>query len=163
MTDSLSDSFPPNLVVYTTRLLRLNRCHLCHLRGMHLHGSFPPRPLGPPFFLSFCCSSSFLDKVVNVVGEGSVFRKPALFIYSNSSPVIWVKPDKDDIIILAPTKYELDWEVCDSLGIDLLTSFVENHRATRTRPRVKGGNYKGSFVCLHRVEMQLSAVRGTEL
>ena len=37
---SFSDPFPPNVVVYTTRLLRLNRCHLCHLRGVYLHGSW---------------------------------------------------------------------------------------------------------------------------
>ena len=32
LTDSFADPFPPNIVIYTTRLLRLNRCHLCHLR-----------------------------------------------------------------------------------------------------------------------------------
>ena len=29
LTDSLNHLFPPNLIVYITRLLRLNRCHLC--------------------------------------------------------------------------------------------------------------------------------------
>ena len=28
--------FPPNLVAYMTRLLRLSRCHNCHLRGVNL-------------------------------------------------------------------------------------------------------------------------------
>ena len=58
-------------------------------------------------------------------------------------------------------------EVCNSLEIDLLTSFVGNHWATAdsewTGPRKKGGNYKQFFVCLHRVEMQLLAACGTEL
>ena len=36
-TDPFSHLFPPNLVVYATRFLRLNSCHLCHLRGVYLH------------------------------------------------------------------------------------------------------------------------------
>ena len=37
---SLSDPFSPNLVVYMTRLLKLNLCHLCILRGVPLHGTW---------------------------------------------------------------------------------------------------------------------------
>ena len=36
---TLTDDLWKYLVVYTTRLLRLNRCHLCHLRGVYLQGS----------------------------------------------------------------------------------------------------------------------------
>ena len=38
----VSKPFPPNpnLVANITKLLMLNRCHLCHSRGVYLHGSY---------------------------------------------------------------------------------------------------------------------------
>ena len=43
LINKLTNRFPPNLVVFTTRLLRLSRCHLCHLRGVYLHVQLPSR------------------------------------------------------------------------------------------------------------------------
>ena len=36
---SVSHPFPSILLVYTTKLLKLNRCHLCHLRGVFMQES----------------------------------------------------------------------------------------------------------------------------
>ena len=51
-----SNPIPLNLVVYTTRLLRLARCHLCHLRGVYMHESSHLAP-PTPFFLQSCGAS----------------------------------------------------------------------------------------------------------
>ena len=45
VTDSFANPFPPNIGVYKTKLLRLNRCHLCHLRGMYLNRNSAPSRL----------------------------------------------------------------------------------------------------------------------
>ena len=70
-TDWFSDPFPPNIVVYTTRLLRFNRCHLCHLRGVYLHGSHPTPVVN--FFFNFILI--FLYKVVELVSGGSFINE----------------------------------------------------------------------------------------
>ena len=46
---SFSDPLPPNPVVYTIRLLRWSRFHLCHFSGVYPHGSSPQNPPAPPF------------------------------------------------------------------------------------------------------------------
>ena len=48
VTDSFAHPFPPNIVVYMTKLLRLNRRHLCLFKGVYLHRNSAPSPPPPP-------------------------------------------------------------------------------------------------------------------
>ena len=60
------------------RLLRLARCHLCHLRGVYMHESSPLAL--PPFFFY---------KVVELVGGGSVINVAYTVVLFNR-PVVAV-------------------------------------------------------------------------
>ena len=69
-TDS---SLFPNFDVYTTGLLRVNRCHLCRLE-VYIHG-IPPLLPYPPFF---CYTNLWIQSVEGLLLGGLT---PPIFVY----------------------------------------------------------------------------------